>query len=107
MSHLKTNASTSTGDNSSLALQGEQAHQARVLRGSGVVMDKVSSFVNGVSRHDGRKMDRVKISDYEMVWYRAQGAVSKIALEVSESECQRMKEEKKKSNGCHSPFIYI
>lgn len=51
MSHLKTNASTRTSDNSSLALQREHTQQAGVGRGGGVLVDKMSSVINGVVRH--------------------------------------------------------
>lgn len=51
MSHLETNASTRTSDNSSFALQGEHAQQAGVSGRSGVLVDEVSSIVDGIVRH--------------------------------------------------------
>lgn len=40
--HLEADTSTSTSDNGGLALEGEEAEQARVLRGGRVVVDEES-----------------------------------------------------------------
>lgn len=108
MSHLETNASTSTGDNRSLALEGEQAHQARVLRGSGVVMDKVSSFVNWVSRHDGKNMNsRYQVLNGIVRSIELKGLLDRMAREVSRVRMYGRGKEPVKATATHQIYIRI
>lgn len=59
LSNGQTDTGTGTGNNGSLSLEGEHAHEAGVLRGSGVVVDKESIFGNRVSSHcSKRRVDR-------------------------------------------------
>lgn len=61
LSNGQTDTGTSTGNNGSLSLEGEHAHEAGMLRSSGVVVDKESIFGNRVSSHcSSRRVDREK-----------------------------------------------
>lgn len=61
LSNGQTDTGTSTSNNRSLSFEGEHAHEAGVLRSSGVVVDKESIFGNRASSHcSNRKVDRDK-----------------------------------------------
>lgn len=59
LSNGQTDTGTGTGNNGSLPLEGEHAHETGMLRSSGVVVDKESIFGNRVSSHcSNRRVDR-------------------------------------------------
>jgi hypothetical protein len=57
LSHGETNASTSTRDNGSFALEREHLHQARMFRGGGVFVYKTTTLIDWVGSHCERRAE--------------------------------------------------